>query len=88
MLDGVPLIDARVHAARLPNLKERRSVMRGAVAQGPATAFEVVRRVFLDELSDHQLRFALAETTAHLEHLVDEACAECLDGDVVRYRGA
>jgi hypothetical protein len=61
-------------------------VMHEALVGEPATAFEVARRVFPDELSDHQLRFALAETLAHLEHLVDDGRAERLDGDVVRYR--
>jgi hypothetical protein len=60
--------------------------MHGALAGEPASAFEVARRVFPDELSDHQLRFAVAETLAHLEHLVDDGRAERLGGDVVRYR--
>ena len=74
-------------------------VARGAPAEGypyawsvyrwlegePATAFEVARRVFPDELSDHQLRFALAETLAHLEHLVDDGGVERLSGEVERY---
>ena len=47
---------------------------------------EISRRVFPDELSDHQLRFALAETIAHLEYLTDDGRAERIDGDVVRYR--
>lgn len=68
--------------------EERLSVMRGALEEGPATAFEVARRVFSGELSDHQLRFALAETIAHLEHLAGDGRAERLEGDVVRYRGA
>ena len=37
-----------------------------------ATPFEVARRVFPEDLTDHQLRFALAETLAHLEHLEGE----------------
>jgi hypothetical protein len=61
-------------------------VMHEALAGEPATAFEVARRVFPDDLSDHQLRFALAETLAHLEHLVDDGRAERLDGEVVRYQ--
>jgi hypothetical protein len=45
--------------------------------------YEVARRVLPEELSDHQLRFALAGTLAHLEHLADEGRAERLDRDVV-----
>ena len=66
--------------------EERLSVMHEALQGEPATAFEVARRVFPDDLSDHQLRFALAETLAHLEHLVDHRRAERLDGNVIRYR--
>jgi hypothetical protein len=60
--------------------------MHEALVGERATAFEVARRVFPDGLSDHQLRFALAETLAHLQHLVDDGRAERLDGAVVRYR--
>jgi glyoxylase-like metal-dependent hydrolase (beta-lactamase superfamily II) len=35
----------------------------------PLTAYELCRRIFGDRLSVHQLRFALAETLAHVEHL-------------------
>jgi hypothetical protein len=60
--------------------------MHEALEGEPATAFEVAHRVFPDELSDHQLRFALAETLAHFENLVDDGRAERLGADVVRYR--
>jgi hypothetical protein len=66
--------------------EERLEVMHAAFAGEPATPFEIARRVFPEDLSYHQLRFALAETLAHLEHLVGEGRAERLDGDVVSYR--
>lgn len=66
--------------------EERLSVMHAAFDGELATPFEVARRVFPDDLTDHQLRFALAETLAHLEHLAGEGRAERLDGDTVRYR--
>ena len=78
-------LDGRI-AELILHHEERLSVMHEALVGDPATAFEVARRVFPDELSDHQLRFALAETLAHLEHLVDDGRAERLGGDVVRYR--
>lgn len=78
-------LDGRIDELVLHH-EERLSVMHGAFAGEPATAFEIARRVFPDELSDHQLRFALAETLAHLEYLTDEGRAERLDGDVVVYR--
>ncbi len=63
--------------------EERLSVMRAVLDGQPLTPYEVARRVFPEDLTDHQLRFALAETLAHLEHLADEGRAERLDGDVV-----
>jgi glyoxylase-like metal-dependent hydrolase (beta-lactamase superfamily II) len=78
-------LDGRIEELILHH-EERLSVMHEALAGEPATAFEVALRVFPDDLSDHQLRFALAETLAHLEHLADERRAERLEGDVVRYR--
>jgi glyoxylase-like metal-dependent hydrolase (beta-lactamase superfamily II) len=78
-------LDGRIDELALHH-EERLSVMHGAFAGAPATAFEISRRVFPEELSEHQLRFALAETLAHLEYLTDEGRAERLDGDVVRYR--
>ncbi|HSK99739.1 MAG TPA: MBL fold metallo-hydrolase [Rubrobacteraceae bacterium] len=78
-------LDGRIDELVLHH-EERLSVMHGAFAGEPATAFEIARRVFPDELSDHQLRFALAETLAHLEYLTDDGRAERLDGDVIAYR--
>lgn len=66
--------------------EERLSVMHAAFDDEPATPFEIARRVFADDLTAHQLRFALAETLAHLEYLVGDGRAERLDGDVVGYR--
>jgi glyoxylase-like metal-dependent hydrolase (beta-lactamase superfamily II) len=80
-------LDGRIDELVLHH-EERLWVMREALAHRPTTAFDVARRIFPDELSDHQLRFALAETVAHLEHLVGDGRAERLDGDVVRYQGS
>jgi glyoxylase-like metal-dependent hydrolase (beta-lactamase superfamily II) len=78
-------LDGRIDELVLHH-EERLSVTHKALAGEPSTGFEVARQIFPDELSDHQLRFALAETLAHLEHLVDDGRAERLGGDVVRYR--
>jgi glyoxylase-like metal-dependent hydrolase (beta-lactamase superfamily II) len=78
-------LDGRIDEL-LGHHEERLEVMHAAFAGEPATPFEIARRVFPEDLSDHQLRFALAETLAHLEHLVGEGRAERLDGDVVGYR--
>jgi glyoxylase-like metal-dependent hydrolase (beta-lactamase superfamily II) len=65
---------------------ERLSDMHSLFDGKPATPYEVARRHFPQDLTDHQLRFALAETLAHLEHLVVQGRAERLDGAVVSYR--
>ncbi|MDQ3865191.1 MAG: MBL fold metallo-hydrolase, partial [Actinomycetota bacterium] len=78
-------LDGRIDELILHH-EERLSVMHEAFAGEQATPFEIACRVFPDELSAHQLRFALAETLAHLEYLTDAGRAERLDGDVVRYR--
>ena len=51
---------------------ERLGHMREAVGKS-ASAYEVTARVFpLDKLSPHEVRFAVAETLAHLDYLVRE----------------
>jgi glyoxylase-like metal-dependent hydrolase (beta-lactamase superfamily II) len=70
----------------LAHHEERLSVMLAALDGKPATPFEVARRVFPEDLTDHQLRFALAETLAHLEHLEWDGYVEQVSGDVVSYQ--
>ncbi|MDA8335792.1 MAG: MBL fold metallo-hydrolase [Peptococcaceae bacterium] len=48
--------------------RERLELMRGIAARG-ATAYQVARAVFGDELSLHETRFAVTETMAHLNYL-------------------
>jgi glyoxylase-like metal-dependent hydrolase (beta-lactamase superfamily II) len=78
-------LDGRIEELILHH-EERLTVMHEVLGDEPATAFEIACHVFPDDLTDHQLRFALAETLAHLEHLVDDGRAERLDGEVVHYR--
>ncbi len=77
-LDG--RIDEIVH-----HHEERLDVMHESFDGEPATPLTIARRVFPEDLTDHQLRFAVAETLAHLEHLVVEKRAERVDGEVVYY---
>lgn len=56
---------ARHHADRL-------DLMHEAYAGETATPYEISCRVFSPDLSDYQLRFALAETLAHLELLEEQ----------------
>jgi glyoxylase-like metal-dependent hydrolase (beta-lactamase superfamily II) len=70
----------------LAHHEERLSVMLAALDGRSATPFEVARRVFPEDLTDHQLRFALAETLAHLEHLQGEGFVGQVADSVARYR--
>jgi glyoxylase-like metal-dependent hydrolase (beta-lactamase superfamily II) len=56
--------------------EERLETMWQAVADSPKTAYEVSRIVFCGTLTKHQRCFALAETLAHLDHLVLEGRAQ------------
>ncbi|OAT84992.1 MBL fold metallo-hydrolase [Desulfotomaculum copahuensis] len=50
--------------------RERLELMRRVASPG-ATAYDVCRQVFKEELSLHEIRFAMAETLAHLVFLVE-----------------
>jgi len=64
------LEELRIHHA------ERLTAMERAVGAG-ATAYEVCTAVFpLQELTSHQMRFAMAETLAHLEYLAAQGRVE------------
>jgi glyoxylase-like metal-dependent hydrolase (beta-lactamase superfamily II) len=78
-------LDGRIDELLLHH-EERLFVTHSAFDGEPATPFQIARRVFPEDLTDHQLRFALAETLAHLEHLAGDGCIERFEGDVVRYR--
>lgn len=79
-------LDGRIDELLLHH-EERLDTMHAAFDGKPATPYEISRRVFPEDLTEHQLRFALAETLAHLEHLEGDGRAERLeDGSVVSYR--
>lgn len=78
-------LDGRIEELLLHH-EERLEVMLAALDGRPATPFEVARRVFPEDLTAHQLRFALAETLAHLEHLEGDGYVEQVPGDVVSYQ--
>jgi glyoxylase-like metal-dependent hydrolase (beta-lactamase superfamily II) len=83
-----PLITA--FDARLGQLRahhdERLWAMEQAAGSG-ATAFAVCASVFPTEaLSPHQVRFAMAETLAHLEYLVEVGRLERIEGKHLAYR--
>lgn len=65
---------------------ERLQVMLAAV-EPAANAFEVCTRVFpTSTLSPHQLRFAIAETLAHLEYLAGQGLLERIEGAPTMYQ--
>lgn len=66
--------------------EERLDLMHGEILDGSKTPFEVSRKVFRDDLTLYEHCFALAETLAHLDHLVLEGRAELSENGVVSYR--
>jgi hypothetical protein len=68
--------------------EERLESMRRAVSDRPKTAYEVSRVEFRGTLTKHQRCFALAETLAHLDHLVLEGWAQRIENETVVFRAA
>ena len=69
--------------------EERLETMRREILDCPKTPYEVSRIVFRGTLTEHQRCFALAETLAHLDHLVLEGRAQQVEKDeYVAYRTA
>lgn len=65
---------------------ERLGVMRAVLEDGQKTPYEVSRVVFRGAVTVRQRCFALAETLAHLDHLVLQDGAERVGGERVTYR--
>jgi glyoxylase-like metal-dependent hydrolase (beta-lactamase superfamily II) len=85
-----PLTDWRGRIAELlAHHDQRLAAMYTAAAPG-ATALEVSYAVFnYDRFSTHEIRFAVAETLAHLEHLANQGRLERVDEPARRiYRAA
>ena len=64
-------VRAMAQKAREENdaLSARLAALEAAVRQGPGTAYALTRQLFPHALSEPHLRFALAETLAHLEYI-------------------
>lgn len=67
---------------------ERLEEMRAEITASTQSAYEVSRRLFRGALTVHQRAFALAETLAHLDHLVDEGRARIREGAPVAFEAA
>jgi glyoxylase-like metal-dependent hydrolase (beta-lactamase superfamily II) len=68
--------------------EERLEVMRAEITDGPRTPFEVSGSVFRETLTLYERCFALAETLAHLDHLVLEGRAQRVETVPVTFRAA
>ena len=68
--------------------EERLDVMYAEIQDGPRTPFEVSGAVFRETLTLYERCFALAETLAHLDHLVLEGRAERLEDGPLVYLAA
>ena len=66
--------------------EERLNIMLVEIQDVPRTPFEVSGAVFRETLTLYERCFALAETLAHLDHLVLEGRAERIEDETVRFR--
>jgi glyoxylase-like metal-dependent hydrolase (beta-lactamase superfamily II) len=66
--------------------QERLETMWHTISDHPKSPYEVSRLVFRGTLTDHQRCFALAETLAHLDHLVLEGRAETMETETVVFQ--
>lgn len=79
-------LDGRIEEL-LRHHEERLDLMRRVIESGPKTPYAVSREVFQGAVTLHQRCFALAETLAHLEHLVLEGGAECVEDGILTFQG-
>jgi glyoxylase-like metal-dependent hydrolase (beta-lactamase superfamily II) len=83
---GVPIADptGRAEAIRAHH-EVRLDETIHALADGPASAWDVSLALFPEPLPPPQRRFAVVEALAHLEHLARRGRLNVQPGDVVRY---
>jgi glyoxylase-like metal-dependent hydrolase (beta-lactamase superfamily II) len=65
---------------------ERLEAMYAQIQTQPRTPFEVSGAVFRETLTLYERCFALAETLAHLDHLVLDGRAERIEDETVHFR--
>jgi glyoxylase-like metal-dependent hydrolase (beta-lactamase superfamily II) len=87
---GEPIANAAERARELiAHHRRRLHQTRQALKQSGLTPFDISLKLFGDDLSPTQRRFAVAETLSHLERLVREgAAARSEDGGTVTYTAA
>ncbi|MDP6175428.1 MAG: MBL fold metallo-hydrolase [Rhodospirillales bacterium] len=69
---GVPFVGLHQRLAEFRTHHDRRLDVAAEACAGPATALQVMRHMFPDELLDMDFFFALGEALAHLHHLEAE----------------
>jgi glyoxylase-like metal-dependent hydrolase (beta-lactamase superfamily II) len=83
---GRTFTDVRAHIDGNRELvAERLAKVRGAIEQDSPTAFEVIPRIYTDELATHAGPWLLTETLAMLTHLETLGQAERIAGDPERW---
>jgi glyoxylase-like metal-dependent hydrolase (beta-lactamase superfamily II) len=80
-------LDGRI-AELILHHHERLETMWRTISDHPKTPYEVSRLVFRGTLTDHQRCFALAETLAHLDHLVLEGRAQSMENETVVFQAS
>jgi glyoxylase-like metal-dependent hydrolase (beta-lactamase superfamily II) len=78
-------LDGRINEL-LSHHAERLEAIGAVLENGPKTPYEISRVVFRGTLTVYERCFALAETLAHLEHLVLEGRAERNEDEPTTYR--
>jgi glyoxylase-like metal-dependent hydrolase (beta-lactamase superfamily II) len=68
--------------------EERLETMQREISDRPKTPYEVSRIVFRGTLTEHQRCFALAETLAHLDHLVFQGRAQRTENEAVTFQAS
>lgn len=83
---GRPIEDWAGRLAELRAHHEQRLALMLNSIEGSASAYEVARRVFdFGRYTPHEMRFAIAETIAHLELLVVRGVLRRADGERISY---
>jgi glyoxylase-like metal-dependent hydrolase (beta-lactamase superfamily II) len=80
-------LDGRIDELLLHH-EERLHVMHTEIKAGPRTPFEVSGAVFRETLTLYEQVFALAETLAHLDHLILEGRAQRVEDEALVFRAA
>jgi glyoxylase-like metal-dependent hydrolase (beta-lactamase superfamily II) len=86
---GSPITEWQARIAQLEAHHAQRLDATLHAVQGGATALDVTRRLFdFEALTEHEVRFAVAEAMAHLDYLTQRGAIEFSDNGARHYRAA